>query len=334
MTPNARFTQFLQDIEPSPTTTSQAISAHENMRDFLAKHPQLSKRHVKTFLSGSYKRNTSIRPRTEAGVTMRPDIDIIVVTNHTKDDCPKGVLEELHAAIGEGYDDIRLQARSVGVVTTKADMDVVPIIEPYGESLGLFIPDRKLVEWLPTNPPAHTTWTTNVNNEAGGRFKPLVKMFKWWRRQNPTTGNQPKGFVIECIVAECMDREETHYGQLFAKTLEEIVAKYNLFLIVGIVPHIADPGVPGNSVTSNISLEDFKTFHDLVKEHAAIARAALQTDDAEESTQLWRQIFGSRFPSGEKTKAASLLGEVAGGAAGSLTFPDRPVVPRKPAGFA
>jgi len=73
MTPNARFTQFLQDIEPSPTTTSQAISAHENMRDFLAKHPQLSKRHVKTFLSGSYKRNTSIRPRTEAGVTMRPD---------------------------------------------------------------------------------------------------------------------------------------------------------------------------------------------------------------------------------------------------------------------
>ncbi|MGA8475515.1 MAG: hypothetical protein WB681_10615 [Candidatus Cybelea sp.] len=333
MTPNARFTEFLQDIEPSATTTSQAISAHQSMRDFLAKHTALSKRHVKTFLSGSYKRCTSIRPRTEGGVTLRPDIDIIVVTDHGKDDCPKGVLDELYTAIGDGYDDIRLQTRSVGVVTTKADMDVVPIIEPYGEGGGLFIPDRALVEWLPTNPPAHTEWTTDINNDSGGRFKPLVKLFKWWRRQNPTSGRHPKGFVIECIVAECMDRQETHYGQLFVKTLERIVSKYNLFLSLGMVPNIADPGVPGNSVTSNISLEDFKSFHDLTREHAMTARAALEDPDAEESTRLWRQIFGSRFPSGQTSKSA-LLGEAAGSSFAGLSFPDHPVVPRKPVGFA
>jgi hypothetical protein len=335
MTPNARFTEFLQDIEPSPTTKSQAASAHEAMRAYLADHTELGKRHVKTYLSGSYRRDTGIRPKIEAGVVLRPDVDIIVVTDHTLDDSPKTVLEELFSAIGEGYDDIRLQTRSVGVTTSAVDMDVVPIIEPYGDGSGsLFIPDRALVKWLSTNPPRHTSWTTEVNADAGGRFKPLAKLFKWWRRHNPTSGRQPKGFVIECIVAACMDRSETHYGALFTKTLETIVSKFSFQVLLGVVPQIDDPGVAGSSVTSNISFDDFKSFYDLAKEHATIARAALEDEDAEESTRLWRSIFGSRFPSGQKVKAASLLGEVAGGISTGLTFPDRPIVPRKPVGFA
>jgi hypothetical protein len=335
MTPNARFTELLHDIEPSATTVSSAMAAHEAMRDFLCDHDSFGNCHVKTFLSGSYRRNTAIRPRIKDGVLTRPDIDIIVVTNHTLVDCPKGVVDQLFKAIEDGYDNIRRQTRSVGVTTSTVEMDVVPIIEPYGEGCGLYIPDRSLLKWLPTNPPEHTAWTARVNAAASGRFKPLVKLLKWWRRHNPTRGRHPKGFIMECIVAECMDYSESHYGELFAKTLEEIVSRYALFMSLGIVPMIADPGVPGNSVTTNVSCEDFRSFYDVAQRHAARARQALQEENVDEMTRVWREIFGQRFPMTAKmAKPDGLLAAPALGSVPPPVFPNRPVQPNKPAGFA
>lgn len=339
MTPNARFTEFLQDIEPSRTTKSHAVTGHENMRDYIRSHETYKDRHVKTFLSGSYKRDTAIRPRVKDGEIERPDVDIIVTTNHTMDDSCKEVLDELYAVINEQYTNNRKQSRSVGVFTPNVDMDVVPIIEPFGEGGDLFIPDRTLKKWLPTNPPEHTAWTTRTNDAALERFKPLVKLFKWWRRHNADEGlligRHPKGFVLECIVAECMDYGEIHYGQLFTKTLEGIVSRYAPFVEIDVVPQITDPGVPGNSVTSNISLDEFRSFYDLAKTHAGKARQAIEEDDIDEMTRLWREIFGSRFPSTKVTKEGkSLLGVPIVAAKPQVEFPDHPVKPKKPAGFA
>ena len=237
--PQARFDEFLSDIEPSPTTKSNASSAHTELRDFLKNDNDFKIYHKKTFLSGSYKRDTAIRPRTKNGQTNRPDVDIIVVTNHTTDDEPKEVVDLLYNTLKKKYSNIRRQARSVGIESSKADMDVIPII-PSGTMYR--IPDRKQEKWIKTNPPAHTTWTTTTNTAAGGRFKPLVKLMKWWRRENPTVSKKPKGFVIECITADCMDYVETYYGELFVKTLEEIVKKYKWYVDFNIVPTIADPG--------------------------------------------------------------------------------------------
>ena len=181
--PQARFDELLSDIEPSPTTKSNASSAHTELRDFLKNDDEFKIYHLKTFLSGSYKRDTAIRPRTKNGQINRPDIDIIVVTNHTTDDEPKEVVDLLYNTLQKKYSNIRRQARSVGIASSKADMDVVPII-PYGTMY--LIPDRKQEKWIMTNPHAHTNWTTTTNTAAGGRFKPLVKLMKWWRRENPT----------------------------------------------------------------------------------------------------------------------------------------------------
>lgn len=335
MTPNARFTELLQDIEPSTTTVVHAINAHTTMRDFLCDHEDFGDVHVETFLSGSYKRDTSIRPQSRNGVESRPDVDIIVVTNHTLNDRPDVVINQLFNAIQDGYNDVRRQTRSVGVCTACVDMDVVPIIEPYGEGGSLYIADRALLKWLATNPPEHTTWTTRVNAAAGGRFKPLVKLMKWWRRQNPTTGRHPKGFIMECITAECMDFSETHYGQLFAKTLEGIVVRYASHVALGAVPVIVDPGVAGNSVMSNVSFRDFCSFYSLAQDHAVKARQALSEANVVKMTALWREIFGPRFPataSGART--TGLLMEPVSGALSPLAFPNRPVQPNKPASFA
>jgi hypothetical protein len=332
MTPNSVFQDFLRDIEPSRTTKAWASSAHKTLRDFLSRHAEFGKVHKKTFLSGSYKRDTAIRPKAVEGKVERPDVDIIVLTNHTLADSPVAVVDSLYKAVRSGYSNVRKQQRSVGVETEQASMDVVPIIAPYGDAGSFYIPDRKLEKWVETNPPRHTQWTTETNDAAGGRFKPLVKLIKWWRRENPTLSKRPKGFVMECIAAECMDMDETHYGQLFAKTLEAVVSRYHLSVVLERVPHIDDPGVPGNSVTDGMTFAAFEGFYRKAEAHASKAREALAEEDPEKATKLWREIFGDRFPKIKSAKAAGLLGVAA--APRTALFPDRAVRPNKPSGFA
>lgn len=326
-----QFTTFLNDIEPSKTTKTDASNGHTKVRDFLSGHATYKKHYVSSFLSGSYKRVTAIRPKTKEGTVARPDVDIIVVTNHTLNDDPQSVIDLLYDTLKPEYSTIRKQNRSVGIQTDKVDIDVVPIIAPYGMDGSLYIPDRKKEQWIITNPPKHTTWTTEVNQDSGGRFKPLVKLMKWWRRENPTIAKKPKGFVIECIVAECMDRQQTNYGELFVGTLEKIVEKYAIYISLRTVPFIQDPGVSSNSVTTGMTFDAFEGFYNKVKAHAKVGREAIDEKDEEKSITKWRTLFGDRFPKSGSSQNNSLL---ASAAVPSLTFPNRAVEPKKPGGFA
>lgn len=333
MSSQSQFRAFLQDIEPSATTKANASTAHTNLRKFLRQDDDFRPYHVDTFLSGSYRRDTAIRPAIKNGSTERPDVDVIVVTNHTCEDSPADVLELLYSTLKKKYSSIRKQARSVGVSTSNADMDVVPIIAPYGMNGTLYIPDRKLEKWLATNPPGHTQWTTDVNQSCDGRFKPLVKLMKWWRRQNPTVSKRPKGFVIEVITAECAELAETQYADLFLSALEGIVSKYAWAIALETVPPIADPAVPGNSVTDGMTFPAFKGFYDKAESHAKLGREAQQEDDDEKALAKWRTIFGDRFPAPATMKSTGLLAAAAT-PAGALSFPDKPITPKTPGRFA
>ena len=332
MTPNARFQEFLKDIEPSPTTVSNASAAHTRLRSILETDDFFGALHRHTFLSGSYKRNTAIRPRVKNGDAERPDVDIIVVTNHDTYDNPVSVIDAVHAALAQHYRPTNRQARSVSVSSPLADMDVVPLIDPYDNGT-YYIADRLQQSWIRTNPPGHTAWTTHMNGATGERFKRLVKLFKWWRRENKTVGKRPKGFVLEVLAANNMSGTETHYGELFVSMLENIVARYAVEVSVGLIPTLEDPSMPGNDVLAGLSFAAFEGFYNKVKAHAAIGRYALSLVDQEKATDHWRTLFGERFPKPPIRKSTGLLDTAA--VSSGLVFPDRPVRPaNKPQGFA
>ncbi len=332
MTPNARFTEFLADIEPSATTKSNASSAHTKLRAILRQDAIFAPLHKNTFLSGSYKRDTAIRPRVKNGDAHRPDVDIIVVTNHSIYDSPQLAVDDVFNVLTRHYTPTNRQARSVSVSTLTADMDAVPLIQPYNDG-NFYIPDRKHQQWLLTNPPGHTQWTTDMNNATGGRFKPLVKMFKWWRRENPTIAKRPKGFMLEVLAAENMNRRETHYGELFVQLLEALVKRYEYEVSLGIVPSVADPSLPENNIMGGIGFTAFEGLYNKIKLHAAIGRRALSIEDQDKATAKWRQLFGDRFPKPPLRKSAGLMTPAP--ASAGLVFPDHPVrPPNKPAGFA
>jgi hypothetical protein len=306
------------------------------VRGVLRADANFKKFHVDTFLSGSYKRDTAIRPRKIDSVLQRPDVDIIVLTNHTVQDKPADVIDALYKALkNAGYTNLTVNRRSISIFLTTVEMDVVPIIDT-GD--GMYkIPDKDAGEWLITNPPGHTTWCTAVNKEADGRFKPLVKMLKWWRRENLPNLRRPKGFILETLVAKHMSYTETSYEELLLKLFVAIKDAYWMTAWSNSVPSLEDPGVPGNNVFSHVTAEEFKTFYDKVKEHIDLIKAAQKEEDNAEALRKWRAVLGPYFPAsgGSRSTSSGLLREAASATPVALTFPPKAiVVPNKPKGFA
>lgn len=335
MATQQQFIDFLKEIEPSPTTKSICISAHSTLREKLEKHETYGDIYVNTYLSGSYARNTALRPRFANGALRRPDVDIIVVTNHTLQDLASDVIATLRKAVKSlGYTEVEANRRSICVSLGSVEMDVVPVIANPWEEDGWLIADKSEEQWLLTNPMGHNQWASAVNKKANGYFVPLVKLVKWWRRENLPHLRRPKGFILETLVAEHMDYNETSYEELFAKLLEKVRDEYEWMVQVGQVPYLEDPSVPGNNVFSRVKPEEFKRFYDMVDAHAKLVRRAQREADTDGALTLWKKVFGDCFR--KPAQKASMLRTAAVASSGmGLTFPSIAVVPpNKPQGFA
>ena len=294
------------------------------MRGHLRAHANLNDRWVGDFLAGSYSRDTAIRPKkTEDGVE-RADVDIIVETSFTTADHPDDVLQEVSDALEDAFTVERINKRSVRVVTANAEIDVVPVI---ASGTIYQLPDRDLGDWN-TRIRGHNDWSRDQNEDFDCRFKPLVKMFKWWRRENKT-GKRPKGFVLEVLVARHAPRDEAHYGEAFAQMLESIYAQDGALAEAGVKPHINDPGLPGNNIISKVSITDWKNFIERIRVHAGYARRAQDEEDMAEATLLWRKLFGNRFhETVTAAKAESLAGCAVVRGRGRLHLPQRTGSPK------
>lgn len=168
--------------------------------------------------------------------------------------------------------------------------------EPEWKSLPLRIPDRDANMWESTHPLAQITWTRDKNNRTGKHFVNVVKAIKWWRVEKHEELKHPKGFPLERLIGECCPDDIESVAEGVVKTLEKIVSEYKLTVLVGGKPTLPDYGVPTHDVFKRIAVDDFKKFYDQVKDGAALARRAYDSQDRTESGNLWRELFGSKFP--------------------------------------
>jgi hypothetical protein len=327
------FKDFLAEIEPSPSYKEDQRAGHTTLRKRLANDLEFKELHVNTFLQGSYRRNTAIHPG--------KDVDIVVVTSIDPDKTsPAEANRTLDKCLRTYYEKVEPQNRSFGITLSYVDLDVVlatsrhlketDLVESLrkADSLEstaswadhpLLIPDRDLGKWVETDPKRQLAWTTDLNAKCGGVFVPLVKLFKWWRREAYEDPKYPKGYVLERFAGECVDATKRDHAEGFVRLLETLDSKYSMSASLGVVPHLPDPGVPSHNVAHRLSAEDFKAFMKKVQAALPIARSALSEPDIEKSAASWRTLFGAKFPAAPTAKAS---------------FPPAPVRPNKPAGFA
>lgn len=197
--------ELVRAIEPTATQKDGAKRSHNYLRDILTTG-QMEKRIVESYLSGSYPRDTAIRPL--------DDVDIVFVIDPSQ--WPKGlfdyffgeppepevVLKAFLNAIRYRYEgsSLRMQNRSVRLNLHHLNIDVVPAIDRVKGDGSILIPDRAKEGWIVTAPKKHSEIATSINKQVEGRFKPLVKLLKLWNYNLPSTARF-KSFAIETLAA-------------------------------------------------------------------------------------------------------------------------------------
>ena len=122
------FKDFLREIRLTDNQVKELKAAHSTLRNRLQNDEDLADIIETTFLQGSYRRATAVRPKNGT----RSDVDIIVVTKMDKEEVtPEEALDAFEPFLKKYYDGkYRKQGRSWGIEMTHVDLDVVPTAAP------------------------------------------------------------------------------------------------------------------------------------------------------------------------------------------------------------
>ena len=118
------FTEFLKEIRPTENQRKNCKTGHQTLRDRLDEDESLKSILVSTFLQGSYRRATAVRPKGEAKL----DVDIIVVTRISQSDYPNPdkAMDQFVPFLQKHYKGkYRRQGRSFGIERSYVNLDLV-----------------------------------------------------------------------------------------------------------------------------------------------------------------------------------------------------------------
>lgn len=327
------FEEFLGAIRLPDDLRAKAKKAHTKLRELLEADTTLQKIIVTTFLQGSYRRHTGVKP--DAG--NKCDVDVVVVTRIDRIRvAPQQALDQFKPFLETHYKGMyRIQGRSWRVTDGEVELDLVPTSAPseaneaflreagaseflsdlsnFGTDLDrirklreaqnegkwraevLWIPDREAKVWRETNPLAQIDWTIGKNDRTNGNYVNVVKVSKWWRK-TAYDAKHPKGYPLEHLVgANCPDGFDS-VAEGFVLMAESIANTYKMHRSAGIVPSLLDHGVTSHNVLGRLTAKEFAEFYDEVVSMARDARRALDEPDAAKSVVIWRSIFGELFP--------------------------------------
>lgn len=340
----SQFEELRKAIEPTDNRKEEAQKADDPVREHLKKHQSFAERHVATFLYGSYKRSTAICDI--------KDVDLVVVTDYTIYNDPLSVLNDLKESLAELYDEAELadQRRSIRIdrplrnePDSELTLDVVPAIYQGKPGGPLWVPDREKKKWVQSHPQGHIEYTSGLNAASyqGLSFVRLTKMMKWWwqyqfERLNPIAENhvrKPKGFWIEVMCGQYAQLKKESYPEQIVAVLENAWAEFQAYRRTRIMPELVDPGLRGQKIKTSMTDSEFSLFLSVLERSLNDARRAIAADTERRAAEMWRNLFGEKFPGPQKEVERSSLLKPAASTVG-LSFPPKSLIPPKPAGFA
>lgn len=343
-----QFKEFLTEIRLTASQREDYMNGIRVLRARLAADADLSPVIVSTFLQGSIRRATAVRPSNGK----RADADLVVVTNLDKDGVTaREVLQRFERFAERWYPGKwEPQGRSIGITLSHVEMDIVPTALPGDEETvsrykwasvttaesieeapdwrlnkawlpeekrdpvlrkslealaavqdewkanPIWIPDREVNDWEKTHPLAQIAWTVEKNRRCNRHYVNVVKAVKWMRQNDDRMPKYPKGYPVEHLVGVSCPDGITSVAEGLTLTLEHIASEYAWHAEQGITPRLCDHGVPEHNVMARVDGKDFAAFHGRITTMAQAARRALDSQDAQESAELWRELLGSKFP--------------------------------------
>ena len=164
------FEDFLKEIRLTSNQVNELKQAHTTLRKRLSEDETISKYIETTFLQGSYKRSTAVRPKNGN----RSDVDIVVVTKFDKDEYnPDEVLDVFEPFLEKHYaGKYRKQGRSWGIEMSHVDLDLVPTASVSLAESGLL--ENQMIY---SDDDIHTLYELKIDNVNGYKWNSNFDFF-------------------------------------------------------------------------------------------------------------------------------------------------------------
>nr|WP_255415186.1 nucleotidyltransferase [Vitiosangium sp. GDMCC 1.1324] len=205
----------------------------------------------------------------------------------TADDALKQVQQALHDKWSNKSLPI-LQQHSVHIGFTDSgnEFDVVPAFSVPGRDTFL-IPERETGRWISTNPRIHQTLSTEANEAAGKKLKPLLKAVKHWNRHHPSS---PLGsFHLEVMSYSAFPSPPGDYLDGLERLFSHLSQK-----VLGTCP---DPAGLGPAVDERMTSNQKTAAHQLLASAARQVRLARDESDSDppRAHGRLRELFGEFY---------------------------------------
>ena len=259
----------------------------------------------KTFTTGSWDRDTILRPLDDVDIFAVLDVDKWKDDNGNLPN-PQSVLTKMKNylnSITEYKDKVSQDRPCVTVKLSDKNFDILPSFESsYG---GYLIPNHDLLSWITSDPEQLSAQLDSIHRLRNYKVKPSIKGVKSWNRD-----------IDKLIPSYHIEEAAISIFQLYDfKNFEESIRIW--FNQAEFYLHSSK----FKSVDQyNTAIAKIKKVKDKLND------AKEKYDDGEETTahQIWKDIFGKEFPAAENEEAKSFAkalseGSLRVGATGMLS---------------
>lgn len=280
---SASFDKFYTEINlPGDHRKDANLRRHWLERNLKAKFDILE-----TLSFGSIPRFTALQDHA--------DLDILVVLNYQKhilNNKPSKVLKSVRNSLSTYATSVRRNGQAVTLkFKSWPNVDIVPAAKVIDEYSGAFlhykIPDMNREVWIPTNPQKHKLRLYTKASQCGSNFRKVITMMKHWNRVKNSSRIQ--SFHIEAIASETFNSFMTDIPWECCQFFQAAIDKMNF--------HYFD----SSDISAYMDYSTALQVSNILKEAQSIAIEAWiaglndQVSDRY-AIQLWRKVFGLKFP--------------------------------------
>lgn len=284
------FQEFMRRYEPSPWQRDIIATHHNYIRGVIANKIDI----VDDFLTGSYVKQTQIKPITDV------DLFIVIDLKYSKSYYPKmaiKLLNDFKKLLQETYQNSSLKTDGQSIVKTFSDgfkMDVVPA---FLRQDGVYlIPNAKNNSWIQTNPKQYNAFLSHANQSLEGKLIPIIKIIKCW---NILWRNFLKSLHIEILALNCFcdfSRMECYPFVNFQEGLEIFFRKVESLII----NRAYDP-IIGDQIDKYLDKHPLKRkfLATLFQKHHILITKAIEYEYKgyqKQAITIWKMLFKGYFP--------------------------------------
>lgn len=294
MSVNKSFETMLSRLEPTTPQKKAIQRTRETIDNVLKNHPKIffGKPQQLSFITGSYKRNTIIRPI--------DDIDLYVVVHyqqHVMGEKPIKVLRLLAWALRNRYPQTKIQVDSPCIVIKFIGykFEVVPAVYYIDDPDRYMIP-KDTSEWTDCFPGVPDRWITNSNHMNNKKFVPLIKILKQWNRNKNV---KLKSFHLELLTGRVFDKVTEIYS--YPQAISKWMYYVNIWIHENNSPFIPEPGkifpfVDAYLYQNRLKLQIVRKKLKEGLRKADLAYTKYLAGKENQAKRIWRSMFGDKFP--------------------------------------